>query len=103
MGSSPEMPLAEPPGLGQHPGMHGEAAGTFPGSLGDMHVLGEPGLVLTRCKQVLVSQPTGQREAAVRNGLARGKSRTRQQRLLRVFGIWGQCPVLLCVRGPELS
>ena len=78
VGSSPEMPLAEPPGLGQHPGMHGEAAVTFLGSLGDMHVLGEPGLVLTRRKQVLVSQPTGQREAAVRNGLARGKSRTRQ-------------------------
>lgn len=78
MGSSPEMPLVKPPGLGQHPGTHREAAVTFPGSLGDLHVLGEPGPVLTRCNQVLVSQPTCQHEAAVRNGLAWGKSRTRQ-------------------------
>lgn len=78
MGSSPERPLAEPPGLGQHSGTHREAVVIFPGSLGDMHVLGEPSPVLTRCNQVLVSQPTGQREVAVRNGLAHGKSRTRQ-------------------------
>lgn len=78
VGSSPERPLAEPPGLGQHSETHREAVVIFPGSLGDTHVLGEPGLVLTRCNQVLVSQPTGQLEVAVRNGLAHGKSRTRQ-------------------------
>lgn len=83
---------------------HTEAVVIFPGSLGDMHVLGKPGPVLTDVtKSWCPSHRPSVRWLSGMVLLMGNQEQDRKQRLLRVCRVWGRCPVLLCVQDLSLA